>query len=324
MRPESTSVTLRRDLTETAQEYAAGKAVKKFIGPQIAPISEVGEAEASYPIMNRENFKKVDDDERAEDGAYNRITGEFGKGSYECVDRGLEYVLDDRRRKRYKTWVDFEQAATRILYFRLMMAHERRIAALTLNNGSFTLNGAATAWSDSSNAVPLTDLQTGIEALEDNCGVDASDLSLIIPRADFKEMMATTQVTNLVKYTYPGERPFLLKPNQVASMLQIKEVLIAKGAYDSAPEGETESHSQVWTAGASMLAVLADGPEMELEEGPQLARTLLWTEDSPEFPVMERYRDDAKRAEVLRARFDYDQVLIGALDLFGYKQSSDT
>jgi len=65
------------------------------------------------------------------------------------------------------------------------------------------------------------------------------------------------------------------------------------------------------------LAVLCD-PDDDLEE-PSAARTVLWTADSPEIPVVESYREDAIRSDVIRVRDDTDEVLIGATDLFVYK-----
>jgi len=321
MRPESTSISLRRDLSEVSQEYAASRAAARFIGRRVAPIFRVDEQTANYPIINREAFKKMADMAHADGAAFNRIIGEFGAGTYSCDDHGLEYPLTVRRVRRYRTFIDAEQAGTRILTHQALLRHEKAVADVTLNNTDFTTTGAATVWSTSATAVPLDDLITGANTLEDKVGIPRSEFSLIIPRADFAEMMATTQVTNKSTYTYPGVQPAELTAAQVAAMLQIKEVLICSGVYDSAPEGETESNAQIWTAGAVMLAILAAGEDAPLEM-PAVARTMLWTRNTPDLPIFESYRDDAIRADVLRVLDDTDEVLTAELDLCAYRLST--
>ena len=316
MRPESTSVIFRDDLSILAKEYDEQKAIGRFIARQAAPVAEVASAEGQYPIMNRENFKKPAKTGRTEGSNYNRVSGTFGSGTYDCQEHGLEYVIDDRRLKRYRRLFDAELAATQILRFQLLLAHERRVAAL-YSGGGFSNTNVATAWSTSDTAVPLDDILTGLETLEDKCGVGPEDISLIIPRADFREMMACAQVTDKVKYTYPGMQPALLQAMQVAAMLGIKSVLKARSVYDSTEEGVAESNTQIWTAGVMYLAVLAE--ESETLETASAARTILWTADAPELPVVESYREEKIRSDVVRTRDDTDEILMGETDLFVYQ-----
>ena len=318
MRPESTSTILRRDLTETAQEFDAEGAAARFIAPVAAPLVIVPDQAATYPVMNRENFKKVDDTNRGADGAYNRITGEFGTGSYACDEHGLETVLDDRRAARYRTWMSFEQAMTRVLRYRMLMAWERRVAALYAALGLSNHN-VTTAWSDKANAVPLSaDFPAAFNALEDACGCGRNELTLIIPRADYAELLETAEVRNRMLYTYPGVQPAQLAAAQLASMLEIRAVKIARSSYDATVEGETESMSQVWAAGVAYVALLA-APNAPMDS-PSAARTIIWPGDgATEIPVVETYREEKVRGDVLRVRDDSDEVATAEADLMAYQ-----
>jgi len=145
-------------------------------------------------------------------------------------------------------------------------------------------------------------------------------ISLICPRADFRYMVRTAEMIDQVKYTYganSGIRPHLLKPAQVAAILGIKEVLVPELAYNSKPEGETASMSAIWTAGKAMLAVLADGEDYPLEL-PAAWRTMLWTADAPVDPVVERYRDESRRSQIVRCRQNTDEVATAEADLLAY------
>jgi len=300
-----------------SKEFEDQKAIGRFIANRAAPIIKVAEASGGYPIFNRESFKKpAGGNPRATGAGYPRIVGDFGKGTYDCEDYGIEYPIDEKMRRKYATLFDAERAAARILTFQGLLTREVRVATL-YSGGGFTNHNVATAWSTSATALPFDDIETGINAISDNCGVGKGDISLIIPRVDLREMLSTAQVADKSKYTFAGIQPAMLEAIQVAGMLGIKEVLIVGSSYDSTEEGYAESMSQIWTAGVIYICVLAD--DGDTFEEPSAARTALWIGDSPTLPVFESYREDKVRCDVLRERADLDEVLQGATDLFVYK-----
>jgi len=304
---ESTSVIIRPDLQAQVQEYDASGAVARFIGRRVAPIFRSAIFSGQYPIFRRADYKKMADSRRADDGSYNSIKAFFGQGTFTCDENGLKYPIDDARRRKYASLFDAEASASIILWFQLLLGHEYRVSQL-FSGGGFTNTNVATAWSTAATAVPLTDLETGINSLCDKWGVAPGDISLIIPRVDYSEMLKTSQVNNKMLYTYPGVQPSLASPAIVAAMLGIKEVLVAASVYDSKEEGIAESNAMIWTAGVMFLTVLC-GEDAPLDET-SVARTILWTEDSPDIPVIESYRDDDRRCDIIRARVQTDEILL--------------
>lgn len=317
MRPESTSVSFRPDISAVLSEFDDEKAAMSFIGMRAAPVWESAEAEGQYPIINREYFKKAANTKRTSSGAYNRILGEFGQGTFSTEEHGLEHPIDDRRRRKYATLFDAESAAARILRYQILLAHERRVAAAYVAAG-FTNHNVSTAWSTVASATPINDVITGADAIQDACGIGREYLSLIIPRADYLELLQVTQIINKSLYVYNDSViPAELQPQQLAAMLGIKEVIVARSAYDTKEEGIAESMTQIWTAGICYLCVLANaGDDLSI---PSALRTILWVGDSPAMPVVETYRDDAVRADIVRVRDDTDEVLTGEADLFVYQ-----
>ncbi len=316
MRPESTSITFNPILAQLLHEYDIEKAAAKFIGRKVAPIFRSPSSTGEYPIMNRENFKKRTPDDRAPDGSYNRITGEFGKGSFATDEHALEGRVDRRMRQRYSSLFDAKAVRASQVWFQALLNHEYRVHAL-LDGGGFTNTNVTTAWSTVASAVPLNDIDTGIEALEDNCGCNPEDISLVIPRADFRELNRVTQIVDKVKYTYPGEQPSKLSAQQIAAMLGIKEVIVARSSHDTKEEGVTESMSQIWTAGVMYLMVLAEEGD-DLSE-PSAARTIIWDQYESGLPGAYDYPEESTNADIVRAGMDSDEVLVGETDLFVYK-----
>lgn len=310
----SSTATLRRDLAALAMEYDATAAQTMFIGQRVAPLCRVGEASANYPILTRENFLKTVETRRAKSGAYNRTEGEFDTGNYNCEEHGLEAPLDDSKVRRYASYFDMEAAETRRLYHNLLLDHERRVRAAWTG---FTAHAAATPWATIATATPLDDLLTGCEELEEACGMPRSMFSLILSGADMKYISQATSVTDRIKYSYPGMLPGQLTAQIVAAMLGIKQVLVGGSAYDTKEEGVAPTLAQVWAAGTAWLAVIAE-PESPLEI-PSAARTMLWTPDSSDLVVVETYRDESVRGDVVRVRQNTDEVLTAAVDLLVYE-----
>ena len=320
-RAESTSVSLRRDLSEGAREFDDLAAQRGFIARYAAPPIGVEEQTGNFPIFNRETFKKpAESTDRKEDGAYNRIVGEFGTGTYSCEEHGLEYPISDRRRKKYATFLDSDQEANRILRHQILMAWEQRVAALYAAE-SLTSIAAATAWSTSASAVPIDDIVGAGETLQDACGIPLEFCTLIIPRADYREMIKCASFNDKLKYTYPGIQPGQVKPDVAADILGVKRVLRPSGIYDSKEEGVAESVSQIWGAAVMYLAVLAD-PDDPMDT-PSAARTVVWRDSAAEIPVVEMYREDNRGQDVLRMRDDTDEIFTTDADILCVELSSD-
>lgn len=320
MRPESTSAAARPVLTEFAKEYYNEEAMSKFIGLRAAPLFRANKRTGEYPIFNRESFKKrVTNQTRAPGAAYNRITGQFGVQTYACAENGLEYPVDDVFLEQYADLFGAEDAATQIIMQQILMGHEARVAAVYSGAGLSNTN-VTTAWSTIT-ATAINDFEKGFNKLGDACGCRASDLSIVIPRADWQELQKVTEIVNLTKYVWTGSAtgtiPVSVPPQVVAQALGCKEILIGEGSYDAQEEGYAESNTQFWTAGVIYIALLA-GQEAGLRM-PSQARTMLWTGDSPDFPVIETYREEQTRSDIVRGRFQTNEVVTAATDILAYK-----
>jgi len=192
---ESTSVLFRPDLNAQVAEYMAVKARRRFIAPRVAPLFKAEGLSGEYPIFRKGAFKKLADLKRNSNGTYNSMKGFFGKGTFDCDDNGLEYPIDDKKKRQYASLFNAELAGTNFLTHQLLLGWEYRVAQL-FANGGFTNTNVTIAWSTSATAKPLNDLQIGINSLCDKWGCLEEDISLVIPRADFLEMNETTQVGN--------------------------------------------------------------------------------------------------------------------------------
>jgi hypothetical protein len=320
--PESATVAgqFRDDLSILAQEYFAEKAATRFIGHRAAPIFRVAQTAGEYPTFNRESFKKTATSKRAANGSYNRIIGTFGRATWNTEEYGLEYPIDDKTAAKYVRFFDAENVATQVLTFQMQKNHEERVSSL-FSNGGWTNTNVSTAWSTVATATPISDIQTGVDTLMDKTGVAENDISIIIPRADWKELNLVDQFTEKYSSTFSrnqGIQPGLVRAADAAEIFGVKEVLIANSAKDTKEENVTESNSQIWAAGVIYICVLADGEGAPLEQS-SAARTIVWDAETPGMPTMEAYREENLRRGIVRVREETDEILQGETDLFVYQ-----
>lgn len=311
--------TLRRDLSAVLYEFAAEEARRwGFIGDRVCPVLPVAEAEASYPVISRAGFLKLHPTRRNEDGSYNRTDGRAGTQTYSCEEFGLEAVLDDRKRRRFLSFFDMEMAESRRLLHNILLDRERRVASLAMDAVAYAGNVTGAAWSVVGTGI-IAVLEAGILAISQRSGIPRSMISLIVNELNFRYMNLNTAILNQYAATWApnqGIRPVRIRPEQMAQVLDIREVIVAGGAYDTTGEGVAPTMAAIWGNTYAHLAVLA-GPGESLENAAAW-RTMLWTPDSGQIPVVERYREEARRGDVLRVRYDADEVATAEADLLNY------
>jgi len=326
LQPETTSGRPRPDLFELQQEYDWASMEQMFIADAACPPIPTPTRNGTYYIWNRETLRQVKSDTRSPEGAFNRVQHLFGNGTFDCVSRGLEEPIDRETESEFATLFSADEEARNALRHHILLAREKRVADLYADAG-FTETGAATAWSSSGSAVPLTDIKTGIDSLTDSAGVAAQQITMIIPLADYNELITTDQVNDKVKYTYArtdGIQPAYLPADTLAGMLGIRRVVVGDASYNAAGQGLTASISRFWTAGTIYLAVLAE-PDNPSRRAMSAFRRYYWQQFTGQggAPYFEEYPEYNTDSRIIRARLNDDPVQTAETDLMVYALSSD-
>jgi hypothetical protein len=85
-------------------------------------------------------------------------------------------------------------------------------------------------------------------------------------------------------------------------------VLVGGAVYDSADKGQDASIADLWSNEYAMLTRVSTAPDIT---DPCIGRTFYWTEENAgEEPIVESYREDGRRGDVVRVRHDSDERLI--------------
>jgi hypothetical protein len=303
-----TYATPRPDLGAAYEEYQDDPEFSQFIADQVAPRCRTPVQKGSYSSITRETALKTADAKRAT-GAYNRISIGAEDKSFSCEEFGLEGEVDDRKRKFFATDFDLEAATLRQVMRRLKIAQEIRVAAL-LFSATWTGGGAslytdvsAAPW-DAAASDAIGHVLAAKVKVRQNCGMEPNALILGIAQRD--NLLGNTAI----KARFPGAAIVtdeMLRAN-LAAIFGLRKLIVGGAVYNSADEGLTASLADIWGDDYAMVGIV--GEKDDPIDRPSVARTFVWTPENAEDLIVEQYREEQVRADILRARHDVDEVVI--------------
>ncbi len=308
--PTTDTAVQRPDLGVLVEEYMETEnALMGFIGTQVMPLLPVPESTSNYPVMPKEVMLKMQDTRRAMRGKYPRSDFEWEEGFYSTAENGWEEAVDDRERKLYASTFDAEAMASKRATSIILRSQEKRIADIVFNGTNFTANSITHEWDDPTNAVPLTDVATGKLSIRSASGMLPN--VLIIAYSTFLNLKACDQIIDLLKYTFPGIDINQMSLQQLAQVLDVPRVMVGGAVYDSAKKGQTTVVADLWDKEYAMLTRISNTSQLT---EPCIGRTFLWTEESGGGHIVESYRDETVRGDVVRVRHDTSEALIASRD----------
>ena len=310
-RPESSSIAVpRHDLAVLAYEYMASQT--QFIGLEALPILGVPKRNGVVPYIRGEDILAVKETRRAPRSNYPRGDWEYGSLTYETWENGFEYPVDDAEAAEFKAFFNAERTSAEIAALMLLRVQERRIADLLFNATTFSgyTSGVGTEWSTTSTATPIDDCLNKAETVEANCGMRPN--TLIIGSTARNNLDRNAQIRDRIKYTNPAVGNARLSDELLAQALGVDRVLVGRARYNDADKGKDYNAAEIWDDEYALLCVTNPVAPTDMGQTPNLGRTVLWTEDSPTNLVVERYRDETVRGEVVRVRQNTDERVLFA------------
>ncbi len=306
----ASAATYRPELAGAVREYRSEYAINdQFIGQRVLPVWESLIAEAGFPLMSKENFRKLVETARTAGTGFSRSGWTWDKGTFDCVENAHEIPVDQKEAAKYAAVIDYLEESAIGADFIVALASEKRVADAVMNTSTFTATNVAVDWDTVATSTPLADIDAGANVLEDQLAVGRNQLSLVLPRTKWQALRNSAEVLTRMQAWNSGiTGPEAIRQNVVQQYLDVKEILIGRSSYDSADEGQTQSFSQMWPSRYGMLALLAPGPKAP-RQTLCLGRQIRWTEAMPDTITIETYLDPAIDSEVVRARQFTDELV---------------
>jgi hypothetical protein len=138
--------------------------------------------------------------------------------------------------------------------------------------------------------------------------------TLTIAYTTFSDLRLCDQIVDRLKYTNPGIDLNQMNAQQLAAVFNVPRVLVGGSVYDSSGKGIAASITDMWDKEYATLTKTGFGQDVS---EPCVGRTFLWTEDSPQNPVVESYREENRRSDIFRVRHHVSEEKIASRDTDG-------
>lgn len=307
--PSTSLATLRPELAASFTEFDLAMDRLGFIGTQALPVIEVGRASGPFGKIAIEQLLQNRETSRAAGTGYARGKWTFTKDTFACEEHGAEEPVDDRESAMYADYFDHEQISAMRAFDIVLRNAEKRVAALIFNATTWTSHttGITNEWDDYVNAVPLTDVETAVQAVWAACGLWPN--ALIINRKVFRNLRNCAQIVDRIKYAgITDPRAGAITVEAMAQVFDLPYILVAGSAKNAAIEGQAASLSPIWSDEYAMICRIATSAD---PKEPCIGRIFHWGADGSSIGgTVESYRDETARADIVRVRHDVDEKVL--------------
>lgn len=300
-----TKAIIRPDLGTMAYEYSLTAAGLGFIAQRVLPPFYTPLKTAQYPVIPAEALLEDVDTQRAPRTAYARGDWEFDFLDFNCSENGYEEPIDDSEAQLYRNFFDAETMATYRAMSIILRRLEKRVASKVFNATTFGGHAVGKAWNSYADADPRADVLAGIEAIRMSTGLKPN--ALILDESVLLHVSMCQSVIERVKYSNPDAIRGDLTIPQLQAYFGVEQIIAAGAVRNTAAKGKAKSIASVWSPTMAMLGVVSSGGQ-DLRE-PSLGRIFSWEEDAPEMLVVETYREEQIRSDVVRARQNTDECV---------------
>lgn len=300
--------TPRLDLGVAFQEYM--EEADEFIASKVLAPVGVAKQAAYYPAITRETALTTAVTKRASKAGYNRVDMGAEDKSFSCEEHGLEGAVDDRLRSLYASDFDYELAVTKQVARKVKLAQEVRVKDLVMNTTTWTGSSlytdvSAAPWDTASSDV-IGHIKAAKELVRTNGGGKAN--ALILSAAQMANLLANEAV--IARFPGAVEVTHQMVKNALGAIFDLQFLIVGGALYNTANEGQTASLSDVWSDDYAMIArINLPGDSLE---APGLGRIFRWTQEVAEELLVESYREENLRGDIIRCRHDVDEVINGA------------
>jgi hypothetical protein len=308
--PQPTRSDVHVDAILTNVSVAFMQEDDSFVASKVFPTLPVSKQSDKFFTYDQEDFF-ADQVQRRADGTESAGTGYgISTASYGADVFALHKDIGDQVRENADAPLNPDLDATRFLTQQMLIRTERQWATDYFTTSVWgTDSTPSTLWS-ASGSTPIADVTTGINTVLTNTGYVAN--SLVVSYAVFSILKNHSDFTDRFKYTTSDS----ITPELMARVLDIDNVYVMKGVYNSAQEGGTASYSQIGDKDALLCYVNPSPGLMVPSAGYQFA----WTGVSAGLgssSAVSRFRMDHLKADRIEIESAWDnKVVSSALGYF--------
>jgi len=307
----NSSAIFRGDIAGVLEQAAGWES--SLIGTRVLPILPVDVRAGQYPVfqLRQGQLLKNDVKNRAPYSQFPRGTRSFTQDSYVTSEFGYEEAVDDVVQQDVSRFFNAEVLAAKLCQRKLLLAHELRVASTIFNNSTFTATNSGVAYTIANIATMnvALDVELAIDRLL-GLGESRDNLRVVMSNQVWLRAKASTLFQNRMRGAGISNDTFLNASEQAAAdVFGVREVIIGRASYDTAPEGVAFSGSQVWNNQFIWIGSVSESGGGYFGGGAGF--TLAWAPYGPVTGVF-TYRDEAIKSNILRASQHVTEKIVNA------------
>jgi hypothetical protein len=310
--PEVSQVHIDAALTNVCVAYSNPNFVADLIAPPVA----VRKQSDRYFIYDadRERFRSSSD-KRAPGAEANEVDFALSNDNYYCEDHALESVIPDEERENADPPIQPEIDRTEFLMEKIILNKEIALANRIRTGSDIpgeTLSGQG-QWSDYTNSDPVAEVEAHKATIQE--AVQVIPNTLVLPYDVYAKVRLHPKVTDRTQYMSLGTAD----PKTLATLFDVGQVLVARALKNVAAPGQAADLDYVW----GKDAFLCYAPSRPALKRVTFAYTFVWTmaPGSVSGHVVEVWRENRRKADMIRVQRYYDQKVIAAGAIYLWKNA---
>ena len=242
-------------ISNALTDFASSYSNSQFIADLVSPILLTDKESGSFHKRTRKDQATALDNRVGARGKMHEITYDLDSGTYLVEGRGLvEGITEGVILNADAALSPHETAAANVMQ-RNMLSREIRVADQIMTSGNWAVGNTGAIspnWDDEVDGVPLTNMQTALQAIPFN----GDDVQVFGVCSDvvFDVVSRHPQIMGL--RAGGGNTGGPVSPQELANFLRISGIHVSKIHKNTANTGQTASYSRVWTSTAFAFVVV--------------------------------------------------------------------
>lgn len=275
-----------------------------FIAEQLAPRVSVRKQSDRYYVYDAEREAiRTSDDQRAPGSLAAEVDYSLSSDSYFCSDHALASAVTDEERDNSDPALQPQIDRTEFLTERILLNQEiaTQQALKTAAGIPEKILGEETAW-NLAGSDPVADVREARMTVFENCQRRAN--VMVVPYQVYEILRSHPAVTEAIKYGGHA----VATPQLLAQLFDVDRVLVPRACVNTAKPGQAAQISHVWDNTVYLAHVAARAGLKQVT----LAHTFVWNgaAGADNGVVVERWRENGRKADMVRVQKYYDIKLI--------------
>lgn len=284
--------------------------VGEFISEQIAKVVTVKKQTDKYYVHGRESWVPEGSDYRAPGTVANEIPGiEVALDTYYAQEHALQTPVTDEERQNADSPFNPDSDATELVTRKILMGRELAVQKLVSNIANYASGlskalTAATQWDNYASATsdPIAEIRNAKLRVHNRSYVDFN--TAVIPYVVMHYLTDHPKIIERIKYTDRA----ILTPELVASLMGLHGVVVPGMPVGNIYGASNFNFTSSYLWGDDVI--LAWVPKKAGLKTPAFMYEFVWTDGGGAMRV-DRWREEQRRADIVRASRRYDHKFIG-------------